>query len=223
MIKFDFNDSDFMKDMNNIVAYSNGFLDGALMGKPLMLKNLGLRLKEIAGEYIDSSARVNPSELQHVYEWYQAGSSDARLFDLDYVVSGNGLSMSGTLTQSSSVADGSREPFYNKARIMESGTPVTISPKNSSVLVFEDNGSTIFTRRPVTVQQPGGEDAEGSFHAIFKEFFTTYLSQSLLDVSGMSINLSTAKEYKNSFAAGASGGRSVGITAGKKYISGGVA
>ena len=222
MIIAKFNDRKLIKDLNNIVAYSNGFLEGAKIGKPIMLKNLGIRLKTLAGEYIDSSARVNPTELQHVYEWYQVGSSEARLFDLDYVIVGNGLTMSGTLTQSTSIANGSKEPFYNKARIMEDGIPITISPKNSEVLVFEDNGSTVFTRKPITVDKPGGEDAQGSFHAIFREFFTTYLSQSLLDISGMSIHLNTAKEYKNSFSAGKNGGRSVGIAAGTKYISGGV-
>ena len=212
----------FIKDMNNIVAYSEGFLEGAQKGKRNMLAGLGLELKEIIGEFIDSSARIDPQSLHHVYEWYMTGSKDARLFDIDYAVSNLGLSMYGTLSQSRSIKDGSREPFYNKAKIMESGVSVTIKPKVATSLVFDVDGKTVFTRNPVTVNNPGGSDVSGSFHETFKTFMMSYLSQSLLDVSGLAKNLRNPVDFKLNLLSGKAGGRSVGIRVGMQWISGGV-
>lgn len=210
----------FMKDMKNIIGYSNGFLQGASAAKPTMLINLGQELKLMVGEFIDSNARVDPSRLQHVYEWYQNGSADARLFDIDYLVVGGGLSMSGTLTQSSTIKSGSSTPFYNKAKIMESGTPVTIKPKASGgVLRFEVDGQTVFSKGPITISQPGGPEARGGFEDTFKIFFTTYLSQSLISVSDVMKNLKTPIDFKTNFHNAKSGGSAAGYRAGVQWMS----
>ena len=37
----------FKKDMNNIVEYSLGYLDGVKAGKSVFFKNLGLNMKEV--------------------------------------------------------------------------------------------------------------------------------------------------------------------------------
>ena len=221
MITVDFNDSKFFKDMNNAVAYATGFLDGTKLGKQSMLENFGESLKEIVGQFIDSNARVDPASLHHVYEWYETGNPGARLFDISYIAKAGGLTINGTLTQSSSLSSGSTSPFYNKARIMESGTPVTISPKRASVLRFEDGGQEVFTKGPITVSNPGGDSVAGSFNDAFKTFFETYASQSLLQISGLYDQLKTPVEFSNSFASGVRGGRSVGVSAGIKYITGG--
>ena len=212
-------DKKFMREMNNVVEYAIGFLDGTAQGKTNLLNNLGQELSTIIGEYIDSSARVNPQELQHVYEWYQNGSSNARLFDIDYVVRGGGLSMNSTFRQSVSIRDGSNVPFYNKAKIMEAGSPVTISPKKSAVLAFDDDGKTVFTKKPVTVRSPGGTGASGGFEETFKEFFMSYLSQSLLSISGLDHNLRNPTDFKQNLNAGKAGGRSVGFRVGYNWIS----
>lgn len=212
----------FIKDMNNIVNYSYGFLEGAQRGKTKMLSALGLELKELVGQFIDSSARTNPASLHHVYEWYQVGSPAGRLFDIDYTVSNVGLSFYGTLSQSKSIKEGSKVPFYNKARIMESGAKITIRPKNSNVLVFDVDGKEVFTRKPVTVSDPGGPGVAGSFHEVFKQFFVTYLSQALLDVSGLMNNLQNPIDFKINLAAGKRGGRAVGIRVGAAWINKGV-
>lgn len=218
-MKIIMDDKKFMKEMNNIVEYAIGFLDGAAQGKVNLLNNLGQELSVIIGEYIDSSARVNPQELQHVYEWYSTGSADARLFDIDYVVRGGGLSMNSQFRQSVTVKNGSKEPFYDKARIMEMGIPVTIAPKQSKVLAFDENGETIFTSKPVTVSDPGGQAAQGGFQEAFREFFTSYLSQSLLSASGLAYNLKNPIDFKANINAGKAGGRSVGLRVGYNWIS----
>lgn len=205
--------------MNNIVDYAIGFLDGAEQGKQQLLHNVGLDLKLAVEQYIDSTARVNPAELHHVYEWYQTGSPAARLFDINYVVTGGGLSMNATLSQSRSVKDGSRVPFKNKANIMEAGVSVTISPRNSDVLAFEQDGETVFTKKQVTVSAPGGEAVSGGFERAFREFFMSYLSQAMMYSSGMLFNLQNPVDFDRNLNAGKKGGRSVGVSTGKKWIS----
>jgi hypothetical protein len=208
----------FIKDMNNLVNYSIGFLDGVHIGKTDMFQELGKNIKNQLESFIDSSARIDPQALQHVYEWYQSGSPNARLFDIEYTISNLGLSMRSTFRQSISIKDGSTTPFYNKARIMEGGIPVTIKPKKSGVLAFEDNGETVFTKSPVTVQNPGGQNAKGSYQVIFDSFFRDYLSQSFLTSSGMGQYLKNPTMYKKNFAAGKRGGKSLGVETGIRWI-----
>ena len=212
------NDTKFMNDMNNIVEYALGFVDGVKLGKPKMMQNFGEEIKGILEEYIDSNARVNPAELQHVYEWYQNGNPNARLFDISYRVSGGGISFMGTMSQSKSIKSGSNTPFYNKASIMENGVPVTITPKKSDVLVFESDGKTVFTRNPINVESPGGPEAEFGFENNFKQFFSAYLSQSLLSVSGIINNLSNPIDFKKNLRSGQRGGYQVGLSTGKRWV-----
>jgi hypothetical protein len=81
----------FDKDVKNIIQYSLGFFDGVKQGMPSFYKNFGLQVLEGLKTFIDSNARVNPELLHHMYEWNEAGSPDARLFDIDFYVVGNGL------------------------------------------------------------------------------------------------------------------------------------
>jgi hypothetical protein len=214
-------DKKFMQEMNNFVAYAQGFLDGTKIGKPKLLRNLGEELKQMVAEYIDTSARLNPSALHHVYEWYQTGSSAARLFDIKYQVVGGGLSIDSTFSQSTSIPNGSKTPFYDKARIMESGVPVTINPVSSQALAFEQDGKTVFASGPVTVENPGGDDVAGSFEATFKEFFALYSSQSILLASGLGTQLKNPVAFKANANAGKRGGYSTGVRVGQTWISGG--
>lgn len=220
MISVTFDDSVFQKEMKNLMAYSEGFLDGAKSNKKRLLHKLGYEIKEMLGNFIDSNARVNPESLHHVYEWYQTGSPDARLFDLECVISNDQLNISGELTQSKSVSKGSKDPFYNKANVMEAGLPITIKPKNSSVLAFDVNGETVFTSKPVRINKPGG-DVMGQFAETFSLFFKTYGSQSILEMSGLADHLKNSKEFDKKFSAGKTGGRSLGYSTGAKWISGG--
>ena len=212
------NTKQFEKQINNIVNYSFGFLDGVQKGKTLFLKNLGQGVIQAMGAYIDVSARGNPQALHHVYEWYQTGSPQARLFDLDYTVSNLGLSIRSTFRQSKTLKKDSNTPFYNKAKIMEEGIPVTITPKRSSVLVFNEGGETIFTKNSVTVTNPGGEYVQGSFENIMDEFMLRYFKQSFLRASGIYDYISRPTVFKKNVKAGSRLGRSKGIDTGYKWI-----
>jgi hypothetical protein len=205
--------------MNNIVKYSIGFLDGVENGKTIFLKNLGLGTIQALAAYVDVSAKGNPRALHHVYEWYQTGSPSARLFDLDYTVSNLGLSINSTFKQSRTLREDSNEPFYNKASIMERGVPVTITPKKSSVLVFEEGGETIFTKNPITVRSPGGDEVRGSFEKTVDEFILRYFKQSFLRASGIYDYIKKPTLYKKNIKAGSKVGRSKGLDTGFKWIA----
>ena len=213
-----FDSKQFKKDMNNIVNYSIGFLEGAQRGKTIFLKTLGMETVELMKEFIDSNARVNPQMLHHVYEWTMTGSPEARLYDISYTTSNLGLSFKSSFSQSKSIKDGSRTPFYDKARIMEEGIPVTIRPKVSQVLAFEDNGETVFTRGPVQVLNPGGTEVEGGFEKVFDMFFNKYFSQAFLRTSGIARYLENPQVYKKDMPAGKRMGKSKGLSTGYRWI-----
>ena len=204
--------------MNNIVDYSIGFIDGTNKGKTVFLQMLGEEVSDLLGQYIDASARSNPQFLHHVYEWYKVGSPDARLYDIKFVTSKDRLSFISSFKQSQTVKDGSREPFYNKAAIMEEGRTLVIEPRTRSFLAFEDDGELIFTSDAVVVTNPGGK-TEGEFARVFDQFFTKYFTQAFLRSSGLLRHLEVPTEFKIGIKKGAKIGKSAGVTAGYKWIT----
>jgi len=213
------NTVNFNKQMNNIVQYALGFLDGAQKGKTVFLKNLGAATIEVMAKYVDVSARGNPAALQHVYEWYQVGSPSARLFNINYTVSNLGLSFNSSFKQSRTIKKDSNVPFYNKAKIMEEGIPVTIKPTKSPVLVFNEGGQTVYTKKSVVVKNPGGDAARGSFEKIMDEFMLKYFKQSFLRASGIYNYIKKPTIFKKNVRAGIKMGRSKGIDTGFKWIA----
>lgn len=211
--------NNFEKELLNIANYSLGFLEGAQKGKKVFLDNLGRGVIFALGQYVDVEARANRDALHHVYEWYQTGSPQARLFDITYTVSNLGLSINSTFRQSRTLQQDATTPFYNKANIMENGIPVVIRPKKNSVLRFYEGGETVFTSKPVTVRNPGGNQVEGSFERVFDEFMARYFTQAFLRASGISDYISNPTIYKKNIAAGAKQGRSKGVSTGYKWIT----
>lgn len=209
----------FEKQLDNLVDYSLGFLDGAQSGKKIFLDNLAKGTVEALKLYIDAMARSNPESLHHVYEWYKTGSRDGRLFDIQYRITSLGISIDSNFRQSKSLQIGSYEPFYNKAKIMESRTPVVIKPKGDNPLVFDDNGSVVYTRKTIVNQFPGGRYVEGSYENTFDDFMTKYFAQSFLTSSGLYDYLSSPTIYKKNFRAGIKAGKSVGQTTGFRWIT----
>lgn len=205
--------------MNQITNYAVGFIDGAKGGKQELLKTVGEKTVEILSEFVDSQARTNKAALHHIYEWYQTGSPASRLFDLEYSVSQGGLTVRSSFRQSSVIKSGSTVPFYDKARIMEQGVPVRIRPVRSSVLRFEDNGQEVFTRKPVEIDNPGGEMVQGSFQRVVDLFFKSYFSQAFLQTSGIASILSNPVVFKKNLPRAKVGGRSAGYDVGYRWIA----
>ena len=213
------NNTQFKKDMNNIIEYSFGYLDGVHAGKVQFFNNLGLNISEMLQKYIDSNARVNPQALNHIYEWYQVGSPNARLYDISFTTSNIGLSFKSSFRQSESIQDGSKTPFYDKARIIESGVSVLIKPRNSDVLAFEEDGEMVFTKKPIKVTNPGGVEAQGGFEKTMDLFFNKYFSQSFLRTSGVAQYLENPVVYKKNLRAGKARGRSKGLSVGYTWVA----
>lgn len=215
MLNLTIDSTKFDKDMRNIIQYSLGFFEGVKQGTPAFLKGFGMTVIEGLKQYIDANARVNPSLLHHVYEWNETGSPNARLFDIEVLATGNQVSFFSSFRQSSSIKNGSSVPFYDKARIMEEGIPVTIVPKKR-VLVFEDGGETIFTTNPVTVRNPGG-DVAGEFERVFRSFFTNYFTQSYIESAGILAYLGAPTDFLSNLST--RGGRSKGVAVGRNWIT----
>lgn len=134
------------------------------------------------GLFVDAQARIKPKSLHHVYEWNKTGIPEARLFILRPIGS-NSLSFkidSEFLISKSYVPtkrSKKRYKFENKASVMESGMPVTISPRSSKRLVFEIDGSMVFMPEgaSVTVRNPGGKASSHQYMLIHTKFFTGQL------------------------------------------------
>jgi hypothetical protein len=218
MIKVKMNSAAFRKDMENIIDYSTGFLEGVQLGKTQFLKNLGPAITEQASQFIDANARVDYQSLHHVYEWSQTGSPDGRLFDINFTVSNLGLSFTSNMKQSQSIKEGSRVPFANKANVMEKGTAVTIAPVNGEALRFEVGGEVVYTKKPVIVQNPGG-NTQGQFENVWDMFFGKYFTQAFLRSSGIAQYFSKPTVYKQNLSAGKKGGRQTGLSIGSKWVA----
>ena len=218
MIAVRFDNKAFKKEMKNIIDYSVGFTEGVQKGKTEFLKSLGTEVSEIASQFIDSNARVSPETLHPVYEWYKNGSPDARLFDINYTVSNIGLSFISSFKQSSTIKQGSKEPFRNKASIMEDGTTVVIKPRNSEVLRFEVNGEVVYTRKKVVVDNPGGT-TQGEFEKAFDMFFGRYFTQAFLNSGNLKQYFENPISYKKNLGRGKRGGKSVGLSTGYRWVA----
>lgn len=214
-----FDTSKIVNELKNIAEYSIGFLDGAEAGKTEFLNNFGSSIIESLKNFVDTNARISPETLHHVYEWYRTGSPEARLFDIDYIIRDNTLSFNYTFSQSQSYSKNSTKPFYDKARVMEEGTPVIIKPRPNGVISFDNDGEQVFTRKPVMVQNPGGQGVERGFENALDTFFNSYFTQSFIVSSGLEEHFGTAKEYKNNFVAGSKQGKSLGFRIGYQWVS----
>jgi len=213
--------TDFNKVINNAIQYSNGFINGVQSQEQMMLRQIAEVTKQAFYKYVDSSARLDPASLHHVYEWGQTGSPGGRLFDLDAFIGSGFIRFVSKFLPSESIPPTGNTPFYDKARIMEEGISVTIEPQEGGVLAFEgDDGEMVFTPNSVTVQNPGGPETEGGYEQVFREFFNNYLDRVL--VKELLRDFSTADEFVRGWTKGmsyASGNRQ-----GKKYatIKGGI-
>lgn len=220
MLSINIDTNQFMKEMTNIVDYSSGFVDGIKKGKTQFLKNIANGITSALNQYIDAVARMNREALHHVYEWYKEGSPEARLFEFEYQVTSGGLSLNGTFRQSTTVSANGTKPFYDKARIMEQGIPVTITPSGNGVLRFNAGGQEIFTKRPVTVNSPGGPEVQGYFEKTVQDFIKNYFRQSFLKASGLYDYLNNPFSYKANLGLGMKQGKNVGVSVGYKWITG---
>jgi len=208
---------DFKKVFKNTVQYTEGFIQGISLNRLEFNRVLGGYTAESLGMYIDSKARMNSSTLHHVYEWGKVGDSSARLFKINVNATNTSIVLNGKFIPSTQPGSDSGQVFFDKANVMENGISVTISPKKSSVLVFQDESDTVFTTNSIYVAHPGGDQVAGSFGRTVEEFFDFYFVFSILEP--LMKKLRNPKEFSKMFLQGTKSGRSVGVRAGRKYFS----
>jgi hypothetical protein len=214
-----FDDKQFAKELHNLMQYSLGYLEGIESGKHNYLKNLSKDIIESIKQFIDVEAKANPRMLSHMYEWYENGSPNARLFEFTSVLKDSGITFESTFSQSMSVEKGSKTPFYNKAEIMEKGISVVIKPVDAEALAFKIGNEDVFVKSPIVVSNPGGLEAKGGFEKVLKEFFSSYFTQAFMHNSGIAQYLENPVQYKEGLRLGKTGGKSIGLEVGYKWIS----
>jgi len=217
MIRTSINTKDFSNILKQVNNYSQGFLSGAEMNRVEFNRVLGGYTAEALGHYIDSKARMNPQSLHHVYEWGAVGNSSSRLFSFSVVAKGNSINFNGRFLPSRTTPPNSNDVFSDKATVMENRIAITVEPKSSNVLAFEEDGEMVFTTTSIYIANPGGDEVAGSFGRVVDEFFGEYFTASIL--SGILKDLSSPQEFLQFFSQGSKTGKSAGVKAGRKYFS----
>ena len=209
--------------LNNTTKYTEGFLEGIRSERVAFNRTLGQAMLEVLYEYIDSVAAMDPERLHHVYEPGQVGDPDARLFVFRLArVGPKTFSIDGDFLESKESPWNSDHVFREKARIMESGISLSISPVDSPYLVFpvegDERNDTVIVRtsRTVYVEHPGGPDTTNGFKQTIDDFFESYLTKAVLKPAMR--RLATPAEFKLFYANGAKMGNSAGIRAGKRFM-----
>lgn len=218
MIKTRIDSRELTKTLDNIVDYSVGFTRGVNKKRTIFNKQLGSFIEDALYKYVDAKARGNPDTLHHIYEWGMTGSPNGRLFEFTMTPTQRSIHFSAKFLQSATTSETSNEPFSDKAQVMESGMSITVTPRDSGVLAFEQDGEMVFVSGSVVIDNPGGEGVSGSFERVVKDFFENYLVVGLLRSSGLFNKLSYPKEYLDRFSQGAKSGESAGISAGQQYL-----
>jgi hypothetical protein len=77
----------------------------------------------------------------------------------------------------------------------------------------------VFTKNPVVVTNPGGDQVVGSFERTVDEFISKYLTQSFLRSSGLYEYIEKPVLYKKNISMGSKLGRSKGIETGFSWIT----
>jgi hypothetical protein len=134
-------------------------------------KKVVFALRESFYARTDARARTAHASYHHLYEWGQTGDSASRLFK---VISRNrgseAFELSYDFLPSKVPVPNSGHIFADKARVMEEGQPVTISPLSGGYLAFQQDGETVFTMNDVTVANPGGDAVVGVLRSDFMQF-----------------------------------------------------
>ena len=197
MINVKFDTKKLTKTINNIIEYSDGYIQETRQSKNKISNKIANTSVGVFYEYLDGLARMHPGMLHHVYEWGEAGNSGSRLYKLFRKTGGSAITISADFLQSSSIPNGSKEPFYDKAFIMEEGQSVTVTEQEAQSLFFEIDGQEYFRKGPITIANPGGEAVRGSFVNAFNDFYDNYFSQIYLRSIRFYKELEEMKPYKN--------------------------
>jgi hypothetical protein len=187
------------KMLDNLIKYSNGFLEETKSKESTVTQRLADLSIDGFYDYLDQLARVNPAMLHHVYEWGRVGDPSSRLFELKRALSRNNAIISSEFIKSEVPSNSSNEPFYEKAKVMEEGIPIIIQEVRAQALFFEIDGEEYFRTGPIVIENPGGPDVRGSFVEQFQQFYNVYLEDVYLRAIRFYEYFMDTKEYEKNF------------------------
>lgn len=217
-IKFDGKEAKKMLD--NLVKYSDGFITETKAKESTIARNLANTSIEAFYDYLDGLARTNPGMLHHIYEWGEVGNPSARLVELTKTMAQSSAEIDSEFISSSSIPDGSNEPFYEKAEIMEEGIPITIQANEAKAMFFEIDGEEFFRTGPIVIENPGGAATRGSFVEAFEEFYNVYFDKIYLRAIKFYEHFENPRGYSSRFpsAVKSSNAYGIGRTTALKWI-----
>lgn len=220
MLSVNFNAKQFTKTLNNIIAYSDGYIQETRSSKDKIAQKMAKISINTFYEYLDGLARLHPGMLHHVYEWGQIGNPMGRLYELSMQIRGSGATISAEFLDSTTVSETGTEPFYNKAEVMELGETIIVSEQEANALFFEIDGQEVFAKGPIVIPNPGGEAVRGSFVSAFNEFYKTYFSEIYLRSIKFYSHLERADAYSKNIksASKSSNPRTVGKNTAIQWI-----
>ena len=220
MIGVRFNAKDFISTLSNTVNYSRGFLNEVKRSEPKLAQKVADMSIDVFYEYLYGLSRSHPGMLHHVYEWGQIGDPFGRLYELQRTMAGNSGKITVDFLESNVASSTSSEPFYDKATLMEEGTPVIVTEKDAKVLFFEIDGEEFFRNGPIYIANPGGSATRGSFVKAFNEFYTIYFNQVYLRSIRFYEHFNTPTDFLKNFrqASKSRGAANIGRTAALSWI-----
>ena len=179
-IKVKFNGKNFIDTLTNVTNYSQGFIDEVKRNQNKVTEKIASTSVNVFYDYLDGLARSHPGMLHHVYEWGQVGDPFGRLYELSVSLQGKSAVVSADFLQSNLASPSSREPFYDKADIME---------------------EEFFRRGPIYIANPGGSNTRGSFVRAFNEFYNIYFTKDYLNSIRFYDHFRGSKEYQKNVKA----------------------
>ena len=191
-----FNGKKFIDTLTNVTNYSQGFIDEVKRSQNKVTEKIASTSVNVFYDYLDGLARSHPGMLHHVYEWGQVGDPFGRLYELSVSLQGKSAVVSADFLQSNIPSSSSKEPFYDKADIMEEGIPLVIQEKDAQALFFEIDGEEFFRRGPIYIANPGGSNTRGSFVRAFNEFYNIYFTKDYLNSIKFYDHFRGSKEYQ---------------------------
>jgi hypothetical protein len=186
---------DLIKSLTNVTKYSQGFVDEAKKNESKITRKLANTSVTVFYDYLDGLARSHPGMLHHVYEWGQVGDPFGRLYELTISLSSKSAVVSADFLTSETTSGNSDQIFYDKAEVMEEGSPVVVSEKDANVLFFEIEGEEFFRNGPIYIANPGGSATRGSFVKAFNEFYNIYFEKQYLNAIKFYDHFRYSKEY----------------------------
>jgi hypothetical protein len=115
------------------------------------------------------------------------------------VLARNNARIDANFLSSESVPQNGNQPFYDKAQIMEEGSPVIVNEKDASVLFFEIDGEEFFRHGPIYIANPGGGQTRGAFLNAYNDFYRFYFTNFYLKSIRFYEHFNTPQEFIRNF------------------------